>query len=194
MEHRARLRVLAALALLLAGARGSHGATPFVTRAQALAEAFPGARTESKSFVLTDAQARAIQERARVKLASKLVSAVTAWRGDTLAGTAFFDSRLVRTMTAVFMVTVAPDTTVGRVEVLAFHEPPEYKPSERWLGQFQRHRLDDRLWPRADIRNLSGATISSRAVTETTRWALACYQVLIAPDLSRTRAPREGSR
>jgi hypothetical protein len=175
--------------MLIAAVPGASAAErSFVTRAQALAEAFPGARLEQKSYVLTPAQARALEERSRVRLTSKLVSAALAWRGDTLTGTAFFDSRLVRTMTGVFMVVVAPDTTVERVEVLAFHEPPEYRPSERWLSQFRRRRLDDRLWPRADIRNLSGATLSSRTLTESARLALACYELLVAPALARAPA------
>src|SRR5262249_34713121 len=150
MEPVARLRVLALGAAIAATACAPSraGAMVFTTPAQALAEAFPRARVERKSFVLTDAEFDAVRRRAKVKLDSKLASVSLAWRGDTLAGTAFFDSRIVRTMPGVFMIVVAPDTTVARIEVLAFHEPPEYRPPPRWLGLFTRHRLDDRLWPR----------------------------------------------
>ena len=81
------------------------------------------------------------------------------------------------------MVVLAPDATIERIEVIAFHEPPDYRPTERWLGQFKHKRLDQRLWPRRDIRNLSGATLTTRAVTESGRLALAMYEVLLAPKL-----------
>ncbi len=159
-----------------------------MTQPQALEQAFPGARIARRAFVLDDAQVKAVQSRARVRLPSKLVAAYCAWRGDTLAGTAFFDTRTVRTMPGVFMVVVAPDTTVARVDVLAFHEPPDYRPPARWLGLFTRRRLDERLWPQRDIRNLSGATLSARAVTESVRQSLALYEIVVRPALEGAKA------
>jgi hypothetical protein len=163
------------------------GAAVFASAPQALASAFPGARIERHAFALTGAQATAAEARARARLGSRLVTVYAAWRGDTLAGTAFLDTRVVRTMPGTFLVFVAPDTTVSRVEVLAFHEPPDYLPPRRWLGLFGRRRLDDDLWPQRGIRSLSGATLSARAVTESTRLALALYPAVVAPEL-RARA------
>jgi Na+-translocating ferredoxin:NAD+ oxidoreductase RnfG subunit len=170
--------MLAALASLAAP---PCGAAVFLTQAQALAEAFPRARCERRSFALTPEQARAVESRARVRLPSRLVTAYAAWRGDTLAGAAFFESRTVRTMPGVFMVVVAPDTTVARVEVLAFHEPPDYQPPARWLAGFAGRGLDDQLWPGRGLHHLAGATLSARAVTESTRLALALYETVVAP-------------
>ena len=174
--------MLVAAALVGTAPSGSREASR--SRPEALVEAFPGARIETRSYVLTDAQLKSVRERARVRVTSKLASAYLAWRGDTLAGTAFFDARTVRTMPGVFMIVVAPDSSIERVEVVAFHEPPDYRPPGRWLGLFQSRRLDDQLWPRRDIRNLSGATLSTRAVTESVRLALAWYEVLVAPSLT----------
>ena len=193
VELRRRIRVLtgALVLVLAAGLAPDSWGTVYTTRPQALAEAFPRARIENLSYVLDAAQVKAVQQRARAKLESKLATAHLAWRGDTLVGTAFFDARNVRTMPGVFMVVVAPDSTIERVEVIAFHEPPDYRPPERWLGQFEHRRLDQRLWPRRDIRNLSGATLTTQAVTESARLALALYEVLVAPKLPPAgRAPR----
>ena len=161
-----------------------------MTRDQALAQAFPGARIERRAFVLTDAQVKALESRAKVRAGTRLVTAYLGWRRDTLAGTAFFDSRTVRTMPAVFLIVVAPDSTVARVDVLAFHEPPEYQPPARWLAMFGRRRLDQELWPDRGIRNLSGASLSTRAVTEATRLALACWEELVAPGRPAAGSPR----
>jgi hypothetical protein len=156
-----------------------------MTQPQALAEAFPGARIERKAFFLTDAQVKTIQQRARAKLTSKVVTEYVAWRGDTLQGAAWFDTRVVRTMPAVLMIVVKPDTSVDRVDVLAFHEPPDYRPTARWLGLFPRQRLGDGLRPGGTIRYLSGATLTTRAVVDATRLALALYENLVAPSLPR---------
>ncbi len=180
-------RALAVVAALAAAAPA--GAAVQLTRDQALALAFPRARTEALSWVLTDGQARAVEQRAKVKVRSKLLAATAGFRGDTLTGVAFFDSRTVRTMPGVFMVVVAPDTTIARIDVVAFHEPPDYRPPSRWLGLFPRRRLGDGMWSGHDIRNLSGASLSARAVTESARLALAEYELIVAPDLAR-REPK----
>jgi hypothetical protein len=178
------VRLLATLACVVAAARHAS-ATSFVTPTQALAEAFPGARIEKMSVVMTEVQLEAVRKRAKARITSKIASASLAWRGDTLAGVAFFDARTVRTMPGTFMIVVGPDTTVLRVEVLAFHEPPDYRPPPRWLAMFQKRRLDDRLSPGRDIRNLSGASLSAAAVTESVRQALALYEVVVAPRLGK---------
>jgi len=156
-----------------------------MTQQEALAEAFPGMHIERRPFLLSDAQVRSVEKTAKARLGSRLVTAYLGWRGDSLAGTAFFDTRVVRTMPAVLMVVVAPDTTVARLDVLAFHEPPDYLPGPRWLGLFGGRRLDDQLWPGRSIRNLSGATLTTRAFTVSARVALACYRELVAPTLPR---------
>jgi hypothetical protein len=200
VERAARLPVLSAptpkvvvrLVVLVAGLAAAPRATAavFMTQGQALELAFPGARIERMPFVLTEAEVKAVQTRARVKVSSRLATAYCAWRGDTLAGTAFFDTRIVRSMPGVFMVVVAPDTTIARVDVVAFDEPPDYRPPSRWLGLLAHRRLNDRLWPRRDIRNLAGATLSTRAVTESVRLSLAQYEIVVAPKLQRRSGPQ----
>ena len=83
------------------------------------------------------------------------------------------------------MIVVAPDTTIAQVEVLAFHEPPDYRPPPRWLATFEKRRLQDRLSPGRDIRNLSGASLSATAVTESVRLALALYEIVVAPRIRK---------
>ena len=185
-----------AAALLARPAAAGHAdrAPVFMTQAQALAQAFPGDSIRRLSLILTDAEAAAVEARARARLESRIATAYVAHRGDTLAGTAFFDTRIVRTMPAVFMVVVGPDTAVRRVDVLAFHEPPDYRPLPRWLALFEGRRLDGRA-STADVRTLSGATLSARAVGTGVRLALALYEVVVAPRLAAEGGgqPRSGT-
>jgi hypothetical protein len=185
-------RAIAAALAALSVAAAPSSAQVFMTQTEALAQAFPGARIERRSLVLSEAQRATVQARARVHVESRLAAAYVAWRGDTLAGTAFFDSRIVRTMPAVFMIAVAPDGGVSRVDVLSFHEPPDYRPTAPWLAQFGHRRLGDGLWPNRDIRSLSGASLTTRAVTEGVRIALALYAELVAPTL-HDAAPNAGA-
>jgi Na+-translocating ferredoxin:NAD+ oxidoreductase RnfG subunit len=173
------LTAVLSLALLGGGPAGACADAPArLTPDQALALAFPGARVVRARYALTDAQARQVENAARAKLGARTGALYRAWRGDTLVGTAWFESRVVRTMPAVLMVVVAPDTTVARVEVLAFHEPPDYRPVPRWQQQFAARPLDDRLWPGRGVRPLAGATLTTRTVTEVVRLALALVATL----------------
>lgn len=185
----ARPRHTAALAVaaLLALASHAHAAGD-ATLEQALARVFPDARIERRTLALDGAAVKAIEARARSRVQARTVTVHVAWRGDSLAGAAFVDTRVVRTLPATFLTAVRADGTLGPVEVLAFHEPPEYRPPARWLGLFGGRRLDERLWPRRDVRNLSGASLSARAVTECARVALATWETQLADPLAA--APR----
>jgi hypothetical protein len=169
--------------LIASGLAAPARSAVFLTQDQALAQAFPGARIERRVVAMSAEQAKAVEARARVRLSSRLVTAYAAWRGDTLVGTALFDTRIVRTMPGVFMIAIAPDTTIARVDVLAFHEPPDYLPPRRWLGLLERRRLDEKLWPGRDIRTIAGMTLSTRAIAEAVRQALAVYEVTLAKGL-----------
>lgn len=155
----------------------------------ALAQAFPGARIETRTLVLSATDQKAVAQRAHARCEARLVTAYVAWRGDTLAGAGYTDRRTVRTREALLFVAIAPDTSVARVEVLAFFEPPDYRPPSRWLRLFVHRKQDARLAPGAGLPNLAGATLTSRAVAESARLALAWHELLLAPKLAlgRTR-------
>ncbi len=189
--------MLAAAALPLALHAPAAAAAPFVSPAAALAEAFPGARLERRSEALTPAQVRAVQQRAKARLAGPLVTPYLAFHGDTLVGTAIFETRTIRTMPATLMVVVAPDSTVRRVEILSFHEPPDYRPPARWLDRMRGRRADDRFAPGRDLPSLSGATLSARAFAESARLAVAIWEVVVAPMVAargEAAARRAGER
>jgi hypothetical protein len=63
--------------------------------------------------------------------------------------------------------------------MLAFYEPEEYLPAERWLRQFDQKALSPDLQLRRDIHGIAGATLTSHAVTSGVRKVLAFFRVLI---------------
>jgi len=168
------------LALLCVLATAPARAEVLLSQREALALAFPGAdRIEKKSVVLDEAQAQAVEKLSGAKLESKLVTLHEGFRGDELLGYALIDVHTVRTLPEAFMVVLSPDGRVTSLRLLAFYEPPEYKPSERFLSQFDARTLGPELRLGGEIHGIAGASFSSRAVTSGVRRSLALYQVLV---------------
>jgi hypothetical protein len=174
-----------ALAMLACIAGPGARAATLTPLDEALAHAFPGARIEPHTLALSPADVKAVEKRAHARCEARLVTAYVAWRGDTLAGAAYTDRRVVRTREALLMTSVAPDTSIARIDVLAFFEPPDYRPTERWLERFHGARAGAALAPGRDVPPLAGASLTSRAVSESARLALAWHTLLLAPELAR---------
>ena len=152
----------------------------FYSRDEALGLAFPDAdEVTSKTFVLSDAQVEEIQRIAKSKLESKLIQIHTGSRDGEVIGYAMIDIHNVRTLPEAFMVVMSPTGEVRSLRVLAFHEPLEYKPTNRWYRQFDKKSIDSPLRLGGDVHGVVGATLSARATTRGVRRALAFYEVLI---------------
>ena len=89
-----------------------------------------------------------------------------------MLGHGVLQSHVVRTKRETLLVAFEPDGRIRRIVVLSFLEPPEYKPSERWLGQFEGKGATDRLAVGDDLAPISGSTLSARGVSEQARWLL----------------------
>ncbi len=177
---RVGLAALVGLGLPLALLVRPVGATVFLAKDEALALAFPGTdRIEERVFILTDTQKAEAERRARAPLSSQLWTIHVGWKGGEVQGYAIIDSHNVRTLPETFMVVIDPKGTLRRVDVLAFHEPPEYLPTARWIEQFPGHGLDDDLKLGAGIQGITGATLSAQAMTAGVRRALALFTVLV---------------
>jgi FMN-binding domain len=105
-----------------------------------------------------------------------VVSYYVATRDGAPLGVAYFDSHRVRTLNEVLMIVVGPDDKLRRVEVLRFAEPPEYHPRDGWLAQFQGHTLTPDLSLKGSISAMTGATLTSNAVTRSVRRVLALHR------------------
>jgi len=155
-------------------------ANVYASKAEALRAAFPDAdRIEDRSFVLTEAQIAQIEALAQAPLERKIWTLHEAWRGKELLGSAVIDIRTVRTLPEALLVVLRPDGAVRSLRILAFHEPSEYQPPDRWLAQMDGRHLSPELHLKREIHAIAGATLSSQAVTRSVRTALALYQVLL---------------
>lgn len=174
------MRALAIVALLCTLLAPTARATVYASKEAALREAFPTAdRFEDRSFVLTEAQVKAIAALAQAPMERKIWTIHVAWRGAETLGYAVIDIRTVRTLPEALLVVIDPAGTVRSLRILAFHEPGEYLPPARWLDRMNGRALTPELHLKREIHTIAGATLSSQAVTRSVRSALALYQVLL---------------
>ena len=165
---------------MLCLASAAH-AKVFYTKSEALKLAFPEAdRVDDKAILLGDEQAGRVEQLAKSRLESRLVTLYTGYRGSELLGYAVIDVHTVRTLPEAFLVVLTPEGAVRSLRLLAFHEPLEYMPSARWFQQFESKTIAAPLRLDGDVHGIVGATLSSRAATEGVRRALALYQVVVA--------------
>lgn len=127
---------------------------------------------EARDVLLGDEMAAQLQALARARVAERVVTFYTAFRGGQVLGYAAIHSHVVRTKRETFALAFEADGRIRRIVVLAFLEPPEYRPPERWLAQFQGKGERDRLAVGDDVAAITGATLSARGIAERSRWLL----------------------
>ena len=147
---------------------------------EALKQAFPGATAiERQDVFLEDAELKRIEALSKSKLESKLFTFYRGENNGTVLGYAFIGTRVIRTKPAVYLVLIRPDGSIERLSILAFHEPEEYLPADRWFTRFSNRVLDDELWPKKGIDAVTGATMSVNGLTQEARMILAVFGVMI---------------
>ena len=167
--------LIAALVLCLAG--GWVQAKEYLTQPQALREAFPSYQVERKTLFLTPAQGAQVKQLAGTKADSLIYSYYVARSTAGVAGVAFFDKRIVRSMPVTYMVVVNPAGSVQYVDVLAFDEPEDFFPPARWLALYKNRALGSDMAIGRGIPHITGASLTSQAMNDGIRLILAIYQV-----------------
>jgi Na+-translocating ferredoxin:NAD+ oxidoreductase subunit G len=187
-----------AVTLAAAGLLGAPGElTAQLSLSEALESAFPKpAVVERRTAFLTDADLAAAQADAGpdAPVSQRVVSYYVAQRDGRPVGVAYLDSHRVRTLNEVVMIVVQPGDSgrgdrIRSIEVLRFAEPPEYHASDAWLGQFKGKTLSQDLSLKRAIANMSGATLTSNAVTRAARRVLAIHRRIQPFKTVGTRVP-----
>ena len=88
-------------------------------------------------------------------------------------------TRKMRTKKATVLYVFNKDGKLKFTEIMAFGEPPEFKPNQQWMGQFQDKTSSAVLTMGKDIPTISGATLSARGLSEGARIARAIYLVIL---------------
>jgi len=150
-----------------------------LTEKAAIERAFPGSAAERRTLYLTADQVRAIEQGARSKLPSAVVTAFVARKDGVVTGRGVLDTHTVRTMPESVLTALEPDGRLRMALVLQFAEPPDYLPRDGWLKSLEGRTLDDELWPGRAVRRVTGATLTVQALIEAVRRSLAIDAVAL---------------
>jgi hypothetical protein len=171
--------MIAALAVLAAPAGPAEGRL-LLTRDDAIRHVFgDSARSETVTLYLTPEEVAAVRQRARAPFDQARVTYYRVSLHDTLAGIAFVDRHIVRSSSETVLIAVAPDTSVRAVEILAWNEPEDYLPPERWLEWAAGLREPPAVRPGDAVPRIAGATLTGQAVTAAIRRALALAERIL---------------
>jgi len=157
-------------------------ATQYLSVEQAQRLSFPeAARFVAAHVVYKAADIAAIERASGQKVRTK---GEQVWRTEAADGRklGYFFLDYVIGKHEVIDYSVAIDTSgrVKRVEILEYRESYGGEVADRsWLDQFNGKAVGDSLVPGRDIRIISGATLSSRHVTEGIKRVLAIYDLLL---------------
>lgn len=156
-------------------------ATIFYSKNEALELAFgKEAKVEMLSLFPDQAQTTEIQKLAKAPLESGLFSFYVGKMNGKLLGYAAIETSTVRTQPETLMIVLAPDGNLRNVFTLAFHEPPEYLPPERWYNLLANRALAQ-MGFNEGVQGITGATLSTHSAINSIRKVMAIYQVLVKP-------------
>lgn len=148
------------------------------SRESAMELAFPAADSvTTTTLMLSEAEVAEVAERAGAGLESRLVRVYEAWHDGQVTRRGIIDTHKVRSLPETLLVVADADHRVHAVHLLAFHEPAQYRATDRWFAQFADLGLDAELAVRRGIVGMAGATMTSNAVTASVRRALATLEV-----------------
>lgn len=171
--------VLLALGLMIC-APLSAGARVFFSKVGAFEEAFPGAKVQQVNLFLDDADAAFIRANSGVEWKGRLANMYVARKGEKIVGYGYIDTHKVRTLGETVLYVLDAEGRIGKIMQLAFHEPAEYQAPSHFLAQFVGRALSPKLSLKGEIDGLSGATLTSRALTSRARAILALHQRKVA--------------
>ena len=155
-------------------------ATVYLTIQAAQQAMFPGARFVAHDLAFTTDQRKAIARGSGVGSFDKVQRVWDVRSGNGRAGWFIVDRVLGKHEMITYAVALSPDGTVKRVEILEYRETygGEVR-NPNWRQQFVGKRFGSQLQLGKDIRNISGATLSSRHVTDGIRRLLVTWELLL---------------
>jgi len=162
-------------------APGPAAATVHLTLPAAQQALFPGARFVEHPLTLSDFQRKAIARAAGAAGYDKVQRVWEVRSGNSRAGWFIVDRVIGKHDFITYALALGADGTVRGVEILDYRETygGEIR-NPNWRRQFVGKTPGSTLRLDGDIKNISGATLSSRHVTDGVRRLLVTYRMLLA--------------
>ena len=156
-------------------------AVQYLTVEQAQETLFPsGTRFVAHPLELDAAQREAIEEASGQRVRERKPRVWHAFAGERSAGWFFVEQVIGKHEFITYAMAVGPDGVVRGIEVMDYRETygGEIRNAE-WRRQFSGKRHGDSLKLAADIRNITGATLSCRNVANGVKRLLAMHALVL---------------
>jgi Na+-transporting NADH:ubiquinone oxidoreductase subunit NqrC len=151
-------------------------ATTYLSVEQAQEAIFPGAKLERADVTLSDAQREAIERASGVSVRSRTEQV---WKVEG-GGWFIVDEVLGKHEFITWALGLRADGSVKQIEILDYRETYGYQVREpAWRAQFVGLTSAAKLKLGSDIRNISGATLSCRHITDGVKRLLAFHDVAL---------------
>lgn len=171
---KAKLIFLPMTGIVLSG--GPAYATVYLSVEQAQALLFPGATFQSVSITLTEAQVKAIEHASGVHVLSKQLKA---WKAST-GGWFIADEVVGKHEFIPFALALDGNGAVKGIEILEYREAyGDQVRNPEWQKQFLGKTSTTKLELDKNIRNISGATLSSKHITDGVERLLITYDLVL---------------
>lgn len=140
---------------------------------EAQAAMFPGESLRAQPVTLTAVQVAAVEKDSGVRVREKQLRA---WRASG-GGWFLVDEVLGKHEQITWALALQADGSVKQVEILDYRETYGYEIKHpKWRAQFVGKRFGAPLKLDADIKNISGATLSCRHIADGVKRLLATYE------------------
>lgn len=148
----------------------------YLTVEQAQQAIMPGIPLRAEALRLSDEQRRAIEKRCGVRVRSP---ELRLWRAPD--GAVFLvDQVLGKHEFITYAVGIGPEGALRGIEIIEYRESYGYEVRNAdWRGQFRGKSAASPLELDRDIRNIGGATLSSKHITEGVRRLLATHDIAL---------------
>ena len=151
-------------------------AVQYLSVEQAQQAIFPGKKFTAALVKLTSAQKKAIEQKSRVRV---LKDDQQVWR---VSGGGWFivDEVVGKHDFITYAVGLNADGSVKQIEVMVYRETYGYEiRNDKWRAQFVGKNANSTFKLDHDIKNISGATLSCRHITDGVKRLVAFYEVAL---------------
>lgn len=144
-----------------------------------LKEIYPSSSIKIKNITLYEEDLKNVRKLSGENFKERLVTFYIINFNDNTRYYAYFDVHIVRTLPQVVLFVINEMGEFDLVKIISFREPQEYKADENWLNIFKGKSLDkDLIRLKKDIPNMTGATITAKAISNNARKVLALWKVV----------------
>jgi Na+-translocating ferredoxin:NAD+ oxidoreductase RnfG subunit len=174
-------RIVAPPAIILSAGAIPCCATTYLTVEQAQKICFTNAtQFVSAGVTLTSAQMKAIEKDSGVRVRLDTQKVWRAMDGGKFLGWFIQDEVLGKHEFIQWALALNADGSVRQIEILDYRETYGYQiRDENWRAQFYGKQYGAKLKLDEDIKNISGATLSCRHITDGVKRLLSFYEIVL---------------